>query len=473
MFLAAVVLPDTVFQVLAGGAVGSAFIPVFTAHWSRGDKTGAWQLTSSLANLAVLAMGTVAAALALAAPIVAGVLVPGWDPAERERTANLARIMLASPVLFALGTLATSALNGLNRFALAAAAPVVYNLSLGAGAVFLRALDVEGLALAAVAGALLHLAVQVPGLLRVGMRYSFTLGLRLAGTREVARLTVPRVLGLGVSQLSQVVTVALASLLVAGSIAYLSYAWLILMVPLGVAAMAISTAMFPTMAQEMALQHREEAQRTFLLGLRLILSVSLPSAAALIVLGNPLVALLLERGAFAPEAGSATAFALAWYAVGLPGHATTEIVSRAFYANRDTATPVRVLVGAVGLNILLSLLLMRTGLTFGGLALANAIAALAEATILTALLQRRLGWFRGTDLSFVARLVIATALFAAAAAFAGALLTPWVDARHWAGQLVVLAIAGGTGSVAYLTALWALGAGHLRGALPLLFQRGR
>src|SRR5207248_2778715 len=180
--------------------------------------------------------------LGLLAPSIMHVYVAGWSPEDQAHAATLARIMMVSPAIFAVSTLATSALNGARHFALAAAAPLMYNLMLIFGAVVLRPWGVEGLALSAVLGALLHLGVQLPGLARVGMRYSLTFGLDLAGTREVARLMGPRVVGLGVSQFNQLVNVALASFLVAGSVAYLNYAWLILMAPLGVFAMGFSTA---------------------------------------------------------------------------------------------------------------------------------------------------------------------------------------------------------------------------------------
>jgi putative peptidoglycan lipid II flippase len=238
-FLAAISVPDTVFQVLAGGTVSAAFIPVFTAYLSAGRGSAAWRLMSGLTNLALLGIGSIALILALAAPALASLLVPGWSQVEQQEVARLARIMMISPVIFAISALATSALNGAKRFALATAAPLMYNLALIAGAIFLRPWGAEGLAYAAVVGASLHLAVQVPGLLRLGARYTPTLALDLAGTREVIRLMVPRVFTLGVSQLNLLVNVALASLSVPGSVAYLSYAWLILMVPLGVVGMGM------------------------------------------------------------------------------------------------------------------------------------------------------------------------------------------------------------------------------------------
>lgn len=472
MFLAAIAVPDTVFQVLAGGAVASAFIPVFTQHWGRGETSEAWRITSALANLAFLGLGAVALLVGFAAPLFVPVLVPGWPPSDQAHTANLVRIMLVCPALFAVSTLATSALNALDRFLLAAAAPLMYNLALCAGAIFLRPLGAEGLAISAVVGALLHLLVQVPGLVRVGMRHAPTLGLNLPGTREVARLMGPRVLGLGVYQINQLVTIALASFLAQGSVAYLSYAWLVLMVPLGVIAMSISTATFPSLAREAAAGNLDQARQTFQFGFRIICALNLAAMALLLVLARPTVGLLLERGEFGPEAAEATAFALTWYVLGLPSHGTIEIVSRAFYSMRDTATPVRVAAVAVGLNILLSLILMRTGLSFGGLALANALATLMEATALSALLERRLHWIEPRPfLGFLARAALAALLLAVAAALIQAPVGARVNVDHWTGQMALLASGAVAGGLVYLLASRALGVIEPARAVALLLRR--
>jgi len=472
MFLAAIAVPDTVFQVLAGGAVASSFIPVFARYWTQGERADAWRLTSALANLAFLGLGAVAVLVGVFAPLLVPLLVPGWPAADQIYTVNLVRILLICPALFAISTLATSTLNALDRFLLAAAAPLMYNLALCAGALFLRPLGAEGLAISAVAGASLHLLVQAPGLLRIGMRYTPTLGLNLAGTWEVAKLAGPRVLGLGVYQINQLVTIALATFLGSGSVAYLSYAWLVLMVPLGMVGMSISTATFPSLARETAAGEMDEARQTFQFGIRIICAISLAAAAALLVLARPTVGLLLERGEFGPEAATATAFALSFYALGLPGHGVIEIVSRAFYAMRDTATPVRVAAGAVILNIALSLILMRTSLGFGGLALANATAAITEATTLSILLQRRLGWIEpGTFFPFLARAGLAALLLAIAALVVLTPLSSHLDIDQWTGQATSLASAGLVGSLVYVVAIRALGVLEPARAVALLLRR--
>jgi putative peptidoglycan lipid II flippase len=377
--------------------------------------------------------------------------------------------MMISPVIFAVSALVTSVLNGAKRFALATAAPLMYNLSLIGGALFLRPWGAEGLAYAAVIGALLHLAVQLPGLVRIGARYFPTLALDLPGTREVGRLMIPRVLTLGVSQFNLLINVALASFLVQGSVAYLNYAWLLLMVPLGVVGMGIATAAFPTLAEQDAQRQTDEQRQTFLFALRVILYLTVPCAVGLIVLGHPIVALLLQRGAFDAESTWATSYALAWYAVGLPGHATIEIVDRVFYAQHNTATPLRIAALGAAINVILSLVLMRTGLSFGGLALASSLAALTEAALLAAVLQRRLGWIQPSEfVPFAWRVALAAGVMGAVAVLLHAVVASRVDLVHWTGQATVLGIVAAAAVVVYGGLSVALGVEDPRRAATLI-----
>ena len=170
------------------------------------------------------------------------------------------------------------------------------------------------------------------------MRLHFGLDFKHSGVREVMRLMGPRMIGLGVTQINQVVNVILASYLLVGSLGYLNVAWLMLMTPL-VLAMAVSTAVFPTLAEESASNHSEAVREVFTLSLRTILFLTIPMAVGLITLGEPLIRLLFEHGAFTAESTSLTHYALTFYAIGLAGHATVEIVDRVYYAVHDTWTP--------------------------------------------------------------------------------------------------------------------------------------
>jgi putative peptidoglycan lipid II flippase len=441
-YVAAITVPDTVFQVLVGGAVGSAFIPVFQTYVARDNKREAWRLTSSVINLGVLVAGGTSLVLAIFAPQVMNVLVPGRDEEFRELAASLSRILLITPAIFAASTFCASVLNSYHRFAVAALAPLVYNLAIIGGAYFLSdPLGIYGLAIGAVIGALLHLLIQLPALSRLGMRWRPIVDFGHHGVRQVARLFAPRVLGLGVVQLNKVLSgVLFASFLVAGSMAYLDYAWLMIMTPLALA-MAIGTAVFPTLSEASALERGGQVRQVFQVSLRMILFLTIPASIGLMVLGEPVIRLFFERSQFTAESTSATTYALVFFAIGLAGHATVEIVDRVFYAVHDTRTPVLVAVLAIALNVVLSLVLMQTPLNYGGLALANSCAALVEAFVLIRLVTWRLPELTVDNLGTAcARSLAASLIMGLPVAWLAAQLDPLLRGYGTLGQAVLLLI---------------------------------
>jgi putative peptidoglycan lipid II flippase len=255
---------------------------------------------------------------------------------------------------------------------------MLYNISIIFGAAVLsRPWGVEGLAVGVVAGAGLHLAVQVPGLVRERMRYSFVFGRADAAVREVLRLMAPRVVGLAAAQLNFVVTIFFASKVGTAEISDLNYAWLLAQLPLAVFGMAISTAVFPRLAGQVAADDRAAMQETLSRALRIIMFFSIPAATGLALLAAPATMLLLQRGEFTATDTAITSASLAWFCLGIVPQAGIEIHSRGFYALGDTLTPVIFAVGAVGLNLGLSGLLF-SRFEHEGLAFAVSLAAWFE-----------------------------------------------------------------------------------------------
>lgn len=397
-YLAAFRLPDMLFALMAGGALGSAFIPVFADYLAHGDEPGAWRLASAVINWVIVLLSVAGALAALFAPtLVAAVIAPGFAPAQRALTAELMRWMLISTTIFGASGVVMGILNARQHFLLPAIAPVVYNAAIIVGAWCLGpTIGIRGAVVGVVTGALGHLLVQAPGLCQAGMRFTLRLAPRDPGVREVGRLMVPRALGLAAVELNHLVNVILASGLPAGSLAALNYGRLIMLLPEGVIAQSVAIAAFPTFSTLVARNERDELRRVLVSALHSVLYLTLPAAVGLIWLRAPLVSALLERGAFDARSTQATAWALMFYALGLVGHSIVEIVTRAFYALHDTRTPVVVGVAAMAANIALSLALMSLfgglgWLPHGGLALANSLATLGEMAVLLVLIGKRLG----------------------------------------------------------------------------------
>ncbi|MCX6029585.1 MAG: murein biosynthesis integral membrane protein MurJ [Chloroflexi bacterium] len=435
-YLAAFRVPDLLFQLIAGGALGSAFIPVFTGSLARRDLRGAWRLFSAVSNLVLIVMTTVAVVAALIAPwLVRTVLAPGFSPDQQALTVSLMRWMLVSTIIFGVSGIVMGVLNSFQHFLLPALAPVLYNLSIIAGAWFLAPqFGVFGLVIGVVVGAGLHLDVQMFGLWRYSARYYPTLGLDDSKVREVGRLMAPRVLGLAAVQLNFWINTLLASALPAGSLSALNYAWLLMLLPQGIVAQAVATAAFPTFASLEAQGKITELRRVLSTTLRAILFLTIPAAAGLFAWRVPLVRLLLERGEFTARSTELTAYALAFYAFGLIGHSVIEIVARAFYALHDTRTPVAISLGGMALNAGLSLLL-RGPLGHAGLALANTAATLLETALLVWLLSRRLGGLSWVELG-------TTTLRAGLAAAVMAVPLGWLAPRLGHGPAIPIGVAG-------------------------------
>jgi putative peptidoglycan lipid II flippase len=256
-----------------------------------------------------------------------------------------------------------------------------------------------GLALGAILGALLHLAIQLPGLPRIGAKLRFLPDPRVPGVREVLTLMLPRVFGLGVVQINFLVNVILTSYMVEGSLSALTTAWTLMFFALGVIAQSMGTAVFPSLSALVAEGNMGGFKDRLANAMRGVLFLAFPASVGLILLGEPAIRVLLERGEWTGGHTAATAWALSFYALGIAGHALLELLSRAFYALADTKTPVLVGVGSMVANIVLSLIFIRfigepnslSRGSFAGLALANSLTTLLEGMALWLLLRRRIG----------------------------------------------------------------------------------
>jgi putative peptidoglycan lipid II flippase len=407
-FNAAARLPDLLFNLVAGGALASAFIPTFTGYLLGDDRRAAWQLASSIVNLVSLLLALVSGLSALFAPqivrYVLYALIPDLDPAHFSLTVALLRVLLLSPVVFGVSGLLMGVLNAHQVFLLPALAPTFYWLGMILGVLFLvPGWGIFGLAWGAVLGSVLHLVVQLPALPRLGARYFLTLGTHLAPVKEVGRLMAPRLLGVAVVQVNFLVNTILASAQPQGSLTAITLAWAIMTMPQVVIAQAIAIAALPTFSAQVSRGRLEEMRASLAATLRGVLFLALPASLGLILLRRPIVALLFQRGEFDANSTELVAWALLWYAAGLVGHSVVEILARAFYALHDTRTPVLVGAAAMSLNLLFSVafsyLFLRIRLPpHGGLALANSLATALEMVGLLVLMHRRLGGLEGARL---------------------------------------------------------------------------
>jgi len=477
-FNAANRIVELLFNLVAGGALGSAFIPAFTGYLTREDRPGAWRLASGVVNLVFLALVIISILSWIFAPFIVSeglyLLVPGSDPVQEALTVSLLRIMLPSVVIFGLSGLVMGILNAHQVFLIPAIAPAMYSIGMILGTILLpRAWGIQRLAYGVVGGALLHLLVQLPRLLKLQERaYHAYLGLRDRAVLGVFRLMGPRLLGVAVVQMNFIVNTIIALGQPEGSVTAITLAFSLMLMPQMAVAQSAAIASLPTFSAQAALGKFDEMRASLASTLRAVLLLAIPASVGLILLRTPLVAALYQRGAFTARSTELVTWALLWYAVGLVGHSLVEILSRAFYALHDTRTPVIVGVVAMGLNIGLSLLFSalfeRVGwLPHGGLALANSAATALESLVLIGLMRRRLNGlnggyiWKGVSIAFLGTALMAGGVIGWQMFFG--------DGSHW----VALFGALGVGVVIYVGLMWVLKMPELLGMFRTLLRRIR
>lgn len=411
-YFAAFRVPDLLFYVIAGGALGSAFIPTFTTLLARDNQKEAWRLASALVNWVFIVSALFAGIAGLCAPwLTKQFLAPGFSEEQVSIVVTLMRIMLGSTVIFGASGLLMGIHHSHQHFLSPALAPILYNTGITAGAIlFTPKWGVYGLAYGVLAGAFLHLAIQIPRLIRYSGKYSLTLGIHNQFVKTVGRLMLPRTIGLSIWQINFWINTMICSGLPPGSLSALVIAFQIFTFPQAAIAQAIATAVFPTFSKQIALGHTDRMRQSLNSSLRGALYLSIPASAGLYMIGRPLIEILFQNNTFSANSTKMVVWALNWYAIGLVSHSVVEIVTRAFYALKDTRTPMFVGGLSMILNVILSIVLANAFLAnrfypHGGLALANTIATTAEMLALLWILAPRL---RGLQIIIILKSVLIT-----------------------------------------------------------------
>ncbi len=460
VFFAAFSIPDLMYQLLVGGALSSAFIPVFTGYLAEGKEDEAWHVASTFINFIVLALLALMTLGLIFTPFLAPLVGMGFAGEQRELLVLLMRITFPAVFFTALSGLCMGVLNSYQSFTLPAIGPIFYNLSQILGAYLLGPLfGIFGMAIGTIAGALGNFGIQFPGVfVRSKGAYRPILDLTHPGIRTMFRLMVPAMVGLSIAQVNLIVGQNLASLLEPGSIVALRLANRLIHFPLGVFAMGISTAIFPTLTRLAARTEMEEFRRTFSFGLRTVMYVTIPSAVGMAVLSVPIVRLLFESGQFAAADTHATAYAVVFYSLGLFSQSCLQILIKIFYSLHDTITPVKVGLLTVIVNLVFSLgFLLLTDLGHGGIALAFSLTTTINVFVYLGTLRRKLGTVDGRRLAIVALKALTAAALMGAAVFGAAdVLQSHVDLATVRGRSVQTFSAIAVGIAVYIPASFVL-----------------
>jgi putative peptidoglycan lipid II flippase len=479
-FVVAFRIPNLLRDLFAEGALSAAFVPTFTDYLTNRPREEAFLLANRVITVLSLLLGAIVlAAMAWPDPLVHG-LAPGFGLEEQRLTILMTRIMLPVLPLVSLAAVCMGMLNASGRFATPALAPAMFNVAAILTGAVLAVLGlperqvVIGWSVGTLLGAGAQLFLQVPALRRTGFRWRPRLGFGDPGVRRVGSLMAPATIGLAATQVNIMVSTMFASH-EAGANTWLSYAFRLLYLPIGVFGVAVGTAATAGLARKAAERDMDGLRDILRQALRLVAFLTIPSTIGLIVLARPIVRLLFEHGRFTAADTRATAAALVFYSVGLFAYSAVKALAPAFYALERPRVPVMASLSAVATNLALNLSLYPV-LRFRGLALGVAAAAVVNSGVLFVVFQRRYGGLLRRDLLLLLAKVSAASLVMGVVVWGSALLLERVVTTRSLSAAAVIALAPvAVGVLAYGAACLALGIQEVDVARRLLgrFRRGR
>jgi putative peptidoglycan lipid II flippase len=435
-FTAAFRIPNLLRDLFAEGALSTAFVTTFSKTVVRGGDRAAWRLADKVATMTVLVLGAVCVAGMLCSTQLVALLAPGFGPEKAALTAQLTRIMFPFILLVSMAALVMGMLNAKNVFGMPAMASSFFNIGSIVGGVVLgywidphfgpRALI--GLAVGTLIGGALQLGVQLPSLARLGYRFRPDFQWRDAGVSAILALMGPSVIAASTTQVNVLVNSMFASTLGDGRIFWLSIAFRLMQLPLGIFGVALGTVTLPLLSRLVVAGQMDAFRSELSRGMRLAFLLTIPSTVGLVMLADPIISVLYQHGKFSAYEASEAAGALRFYAIGLAGYAALKVLVSAFYALDRRKTPMLVSFMAVALNLLFNwIFTFRLGWGHRGLAFSTGCVASCNFLVLYGLMHRQLQGLESRQmLTLLAKVVLASVpLVAVCAAASHWLLADW------------------------------------------------
>lgn len=474
-FFAAFQIPNMLRRFFAEGALTAAFVPTFSTTLARRGDEKARELANTCFTLLTIVMAAITLAGIILSPIIVGLMFPGFkvEPGKFELAVLLNRLMFPYIFFISLVALCMGILNTLRHFFTPAISTVFLNISMILAALCLRGFfeaPITALAVGVLIGGCIQLFMQLPVLWSKGFPLKPNFNFTSPELRSIALLMLPSVFGVGVYYLNITVSAILASLLPQGSISYLYYAQRLFEFPQGIFAASVAQAVLPSMSRQAAAGDIAGMKETLSFGVRLMLFITIPAMAGLMVCSTPIFSLIFMGGAFDYETAVNSALALLYYSAGLSFVALTRVVAPVFYALKDTKTPVYTALIAFIINLCLSLVLMGP-LKHGGLALATTLSALCNMLLLLWLLRRKIGSFGGNRIMLTALKSSAASIPMAAAVWYGCSLVDWSQTGH---KILKGTVLGGSilcGTATYMLAVKLLRSEEALEAVSLLRRK--
>ncbi len=479
-------IPNLLRDLFAEGALSTAFVTTFSKTIATEGEAPAWRLANKAATLTAVTLSAITVLGVLFAPWLVGVLAPGFAGEKAALTVTLTRVMYPFILLVSLAALVMGMLNARNVFGVPAMASSFFNLgSIVAGVALGYWLDphfgaraILGLAVGTLIGGALQFGVQLPALRRLGYRFHPDFHWRDAGVRSILRLMGPSVIAASTTQVNVLINSVFASQLGDGPTFWLTVAFRLMQLPLGIFGVALGTVALPLLARLAATGQQAVFRSELARGMRIAFLMTIPASVGLIVLAEPIISVLYQHGRFTAHETAESAGALRYYALGLCGYAALKVLVNAFYALDRRRTPMVVSFIAVGVNLLLNwIFTVRLGWGHRGLAFSTACVATSNFLILYFLMRSHLGRLESRAMAaLLARVALASLVLLAVAWGGGQLLLgDWAVEAFWP-KLASLALVIACAAAAFFVCAAALGIGEvqeLRRALERRLRRSR
>lgn len=471
VYYAAFTVPDLIALILIFGAISAAVIPIFSGYLIK-SKDEAWQYFSRLLNVFLGVLIVICVILIIFTPAIISLTAPGFSGAKKELAVMLMRIMFLSPIILGASSMISGILQVFHRFFVTALAPLFYNLGIIIGIIFFAPkFGIQGLAWGVVLGGAMHLLIQLPALFFSGFKYKLSFNIKDPGVAKTIKLMAPRSLGLGAGQLNTIATTAIASTLMAGSIAVFNLANNLSSIMLNAVAASVTTAAFPAMSMAFLKDEGEEFLRKFSHIFRQILFLVIPLSLLLLILRAQAVRVILGVGKFDWADTKLTTACLGILALNLAAQALILFLSKTFYAAHNTKIPAVISIVTVVFNIILSLFLvwlvefsagfnffLQNALRLGGvanigviaLALAYTITAILESLLLLHMFNKKFPKFKTEEiLDSLNKILIASMIMCALTFTARQILGNAISLQTFWGVFLQLVIPGIIGVATY------------------------
>lgn len=394
-YYAAFSIPDFIFNLVIAGAITTAFIPIFIQEESRDSESG-WKLASSVMTAAFIIIAILCAVAAVFMPHIIRGIAPGFSESAVGLATQLSRIMLLSPIIFSFSSIFGGLLQSFNKFFLYSLAPVLYNLGIILGAIYLvPKYGPVGLAYGVVVGALAHALIQFIGMRGIGAKLSFSLDFKNPLLKKIAVLSFPRALVLAADQINLLLVAALASTISIGALSVFNLANNLRYLPISLVGISFAVASFPLLSR-LAIENREEFGNKITSSLRGILFVVIPATVLIFQFSTEIVEIILRTGVFSIENVALTALVLKWLMVGVIAESLVPYLARSFYAINNTWIPAGIGFAGLVVNAGLAVILIdQMGLA--GLAIAFSAAACVKCILLFIFLAKKIEFFSWTS----------------------------------------------------------------------------